>query len=83
MCIRDSCTVVPIMATTGSWMSDMGIVAKSIREKRARRRVSLVYRKTFPRAEPLLHVAAVICESLPNTVRRLPGGRQNSPGGLL
>ena len=79
----NGCTVVPIMATTGSWMSDMGIVAKSIREKRARRRVSLVYRKTFPRAEPLLHVAAVICESLPNTVRRLPGGRQNSPGGLL
>ena len=66
------CTVVPIMATTGTWMSDMGIVAKSIREKRARRRVSLVYRRTFPRAEPLRLVADVICDSLPNTVRRLP-----------
>lgn len=65
------CTVVPVMATSGTWLSDMGIVTKSIREKRACRRVSLVYRKTFPRVEALLAVSEVICDSLPNTVRRL------------
>jgi LysR family transcriptional regulator, hydrogen peroxide-inducible genes activator len=67
------CTLVPALAIRGSWMTDSGIIARKLELPDAYRRISLVYRHTFPRRSALESFAAVIGEHLPNTVKPLGG----------
>ena len=70
------CTLVPALALRGAWMTDLGVVARPLKIPSARRRISLVYRHSFPRAQALLALANVIVDHLPNTVKPL---RSRSP----
>lgn len=64
-------TIVPALAMRGSWASGSGIVANKLEFKDAYRRISLVFRKSFPRQQALEIFAKVILENLPNTVHLL------------
>ena len=66
------CTLVPALAIRGGWMTDSGIIARRLELPDAYRRISLVYRRSFPRREALRAFADVILGHLPNTVRALP-----------
>ncbi len=61
-------TLVPALATRGPWMTDSGIIARQLALPDASRRVSMVFRKSFPRQQALNAFAQVIRENLPNTV---------------
>ncbi|MGB0751977.1 MAG: LysR substrate-binding domain-containing protein [Gammaproteobacteria bacterium] len=63
------CTLVPALAVRGSWMTDTGVVARPLRSSDGYRTVSLVWRRTFPRARALEVLSNVISSHLPNTVR--------------
>lgn len=66
------CTLVPALAIRGAWMTDAGIIARPLGNlPDAFRRISLVYRRSFPRRAALQAFADVIRQNLPNTVRRL------------
>jgi LysR family hydrogen peroxide-inducible transcriptional activator len=65
------CTLVPALAIRGGWMTDSGIIARPLHLPMASRRISLVYRRSFPRLAALTAFAQVIREHLPNTVRRV------------
>jgi LysR family hydrogen peroxide-inducible transcriptional activator len=70
------CTLVPALAMRGSWTTDSGVVAQRLELPDAYRRISLVYRNSFPRPQALEAFASLIQDMLPNTVTRLgPGGR--------
>ncbi|MFO8024321.1 hydrogen peroxide-inducible genes activator [Thiohalophilus sp.] len=64
-------TLVPALAMRGSWTTGSGIVTRELDLPDAYRRVSLVYRASFPRREALHTLARVIFEKLPNTVTPL------------
>jgi LysR family hydrogen peroxide-inducible transcriptional activator len=63
------CTLVPALAIRGSWMTDSGIIARRLELPDARRRISLVFRRTFPRRAALETFAEVTLSQLPNTVK--------------
>lgn len=65
------CTLVPALAIRGGWMTDSGIIARRLDLPDAYRRISLVYRRSFPRRRALEALAEVVREHLPNTVKRL------------
>ncbi len=67
------CTLVPALAIRGGWMTDSGIIARPLGLPDAYRRLSLVYRRSFPRLAALEAFAQVIRDHLPNTVRPLSG----------
>lgn len=64
-------TIVPALAMRGSWASGSGIVARKLEFKDAYRRISLVFRKSYPRQQALDAFANIITENLPNTVQLL------------
>lgn len=64
-------TLVPALAMRGSWMTGSGIVTRKLEFKDAYRRISLVYRKSYPRQQALEALTNIIMESLPNTVQPL------------
>ncbi len=64
---EEGITLVPAMALENV-SSGMGLVAKKLREETATRRISLCYRKSFPRVERLLATAEVIRNCLPDSV---------------
>jgi LysR family hydrogen peroxide-inducible transcriptional activator len=66
------CTLVPTLAIRGGWMTDSGIIARRLDLPDAYRRISLVFRRSFPRRPVLDAFAGVIRANLPNTVRVLP-----------
>lgn len=66
-------TLVPALAMRGSWTTDSGVVARKLEFKDARRRVSLVFRESFPRKQALQALVQVIMANLPNTVLPLAG----------
>jgi LysR family hydrogen peroxide-inducible transcriptional activator len=65
------CTLVPALAVRGGWMTDSGIIARRLELPEAYRRVELVFRNSFPRRAALEAFAAVVLQTLPNTVRKL------------
>jgi LysR family hydrogen peroxide-inducible transcriptional activator len=65
------CTLVPALAMRGSWTIGGGVVAQPLAVADASRRVSLVFRRSYPGRQALEAFAAVILDNLPNTVRRL------------
>lgn len=64
-------TLVPALAMRGSWTSGSGVVARELEFKNAYRRVSLVFRKSFPRRQALSTFGDVVRSCLPNTVQPL------------
>lgn len=66
-------TLVPALNTSGPWTTDMGLIAKPVRNKAARRRVRLVWRASFPHEVVIDSLAGVILDRLPNTV--MPAAR--------
>lgn len=64
-------TLVPALAMRGSWTSGSGIVAQKLEFKDAYRRISLVFRKSYPRQQALEAFTNVIIQNLPNTVHPL------------
>ena len=66
-------TLVPALAMRGSWTTDSGVVARKLEIRGAQRRVSLVFRNSFPRKPALTALAQVILQHLPNTVHPLDG----------
>jgi len=65
------CTLVPALAMRGSWTSGSGVVAQPLALPDAYRRVSLVFRHSYPRQQALKAFAGIIQDNLPNTVTRL------------
>jgi LysR family hydrogen peroxide-inducible transcriptional activator len=65
------CTLVPALATRGSWMTDSGVIARKLELRDTYRRISLAFRHSFPRRQALEAFADVIRGELPNTVRVL------------
>jgi LysR family hydrogen peroxide-inducible transcriptional activator len=65
------CTLVPALATRGSWMTDSGVIARKLDLRDTYRRISLAFRHSFPRRQALEAFADVIRGELPNTVRVL------------
>ena len=64
-------TLVPALAMGGSWTSGGGVITRELEFDAARRRVSMVCRKSFPRKQALAALAEVITDNLPNTVQPL------------
>ncbi|MBI1424712.1 MAG: LysR family transcriptional regulator [Gammaproteobacteria bacterium] len=69
-------TLVPALAMRGSWTTGSGVVAQPLGLPDASRKVSLVFRASFPRATALTTFAAIIRDNLPNTVTVLGRGHQ-------
>lgn len=65
------CTLLPALAMRGGRMSDSGIGIRALDLPDAYRRISLVYRRSFPRRQALETFARVVCEQLPESVRSL------------
>ena len=63
------CTLVPALAIRGGWMTDSGIIARKLELPDAKRRISLVFRRSFPRRSALEALAQVVLQFLPNTVK--------------
>jgi LysR family hydrogen peroxide-inducible transcriptional activator len=64
-------TLVPALAMRGSLLTGGGVVAQPLTMADASRRVSLVFRHSFPRRAALEAFAGVILDNLPNTVKRI------------
>lgn len=69
-------TLVPALAMRGSWTTGSGVVARQLDFRDAYRRVSLVFRKSFPRKSALSAFAGVVLQNLPNTVFALKNGKR-------
>jgi LysR family hydrogen peroxide-inducible transcriptional activator len=66
---RMGATLVPALALRGTWTTDAGVIARPLQVPDAFRRVSIVWRKSFPRTAAIEALAEVILASVPNTVR--------------
>ena len=64
-------TLVPALAMQGSWTTGAGVVAQPLDWPDASRRVSLVFRHSYPRRAALAAFTSVVQDNLPNTVKRL------------
>lgn len=64
-------TLVPALATRGSWTTGSGIIARPLNLPNASRRVALVFRQSFPRRQALEAFKDVIYNNLPNTVKQI------------
>ena len=65
------CTLVPALALRGSRMTDLGLMVRPLSLPGASRRVSLVFRRSFPRRDALELLADLVVRNLPDTVRPL------------
>jgi LysR family hydrogen peroxide-inducible transcriptional activator len=59
------CTLVPALAIRGGWMTDSGIIARPLAFDAAYRRISLVYRRSFPRRAALDAFAETCASTCP------------------
>jgi LysR family hydrogen peroxide-inducible transcriptional activator len=69
-------TLVPALAMRGTWTTGSGVVAHPLSIKDASRRISLVFRRSYPRREALNAFADIIRDKLPNTVQRIGPARR-------
>ncbi len=60
----------------GYWTRGNGIVTQKLKFKNAYRRISLVFRKSYPRKQDLKAFTEIIFSNLPNTVKPITG-KQN------
>ncbi len=63
------CTLVPALATRNGLMDDHAITVRRLDLPDAYRRISLVFRRSFPRRAALMAVADLIIAALPDCVR--------------
>ncbi len=70
-------TLLPALSMQGSWATGSGVVAQPLALPNASRRVSLVFRRSYPRRAALQAFADIILDKLPNTVSRAMGGKAN------
>ena len=70
-------TLIPALAMRGSWATGSGVVAQPLSIANASRRISLVFRRSFPRREALNAFADIIRDNLPNTVQRVGAVRHS------
>ncbi|MGD8595093.1 MAG: LysR substrate-binding domain-containing protein [Gammaproteobacteria bacterium] len=68
-------TLVPALAMRGSWTTGSGVVAQPLAIADASRRVSLVFRHSFPRRAALQAFVQIILDNLPNTVHLIGKGK--------
>jgi LysR family hydrogen peroxide-inducible transcriptional activator len=78
-------TLVPALAMArGSWLTGSGVVAQPLTMADASRRVSLVYRRSFPRRAALQAFADTVLENLPEAVQKISrdtrGKKKNRSG---
>lgn len=71
-------TLVPALALRSPAMTGAGVVTRPVEVPDAYRRVSLVWRRSFPRVAAIEALAEVILANLPNTVRA-PGTARRRP----
>lgn len=67
-------TLLPALALRGGAARDRGIIARQLKLPDTYRRVSLVYRRTFPRRQVLEAFATVVSSNLPDSVTSLLPG---------
>ncbi len=65
------CTMVPALALQGAWATDKAIVTRKLEFPDAHRRVSIVFRKSFPRPQAIEMLARTIRQHVPKSVTRL------------
>ena len=65
------CTLLPALASGSASSANGAIVTRRLELADAYRRISLVYRRSFPRHQALDAFAEVLCSQLPETVRPL------------
>jgi LysR family hydrogen peroxide-inducible transcriptional activator len=65
------CTLLPALALNTVSARDKGILARQLHLPDTYRRVSLVYRRTFPRRKALEAFAKVVLENQPDTIKPL------------
>jgi LysR family hydrogen peroxide-inducible transcriptional activator len=63
------CTLVPALATGGSRTTGSGVIERELELRDTYRRISLAFRRSFPRRQALEALADVIRGELPDTVR--------------
>jgi LysR family hydrogen peroxide-inducible transcriptional activator len=68
-------TLLPALALRAGLAKDRGIIAKQLKLSDTYRRVSLVYRRTFPRRLALEAFVDVVRDNLPDTVQSLASSR--------
>jgi LysR family hydrogen peroxide-inducible transcriptional activator len=65
-------TLVPALAPHGPWMTDSGIIARKLNLPDAYRRISLAFRRSFPRRQALEVFADIIQGNLTSaTVKKI------------
>ena len=67
-------TLLPALALKAGSAKDRGIITRQLKLPDTYRRVSLVYRRTFPRRQALEAFSGVVCANLPDTVTSLFSG---------
>ena len=70
-------TLVPALAMGGSWTSGSGVVAQPLVAANASRRISLVFRHSYPKQSALQALGDIILKHLPNTV--IPANQGKKP----
>ena len=63
------CTLLPALALKSASARDRGIIARQLKLPDTFRRISLVYRRTFPRHQALEAFAKLVLDNLPDSVR--------------
>ena len=61
-------TLIPALAVRGGWMTDTGVIARRLTLPDTWRRISVVWRRSFPRVQAIEALVGVILTHLPNTV---------------
>ena len=62
------CTLLPALALRAGVARDRGVIARQLKIPDTYRKVSLVYRRTFPRHQALEAFAQLVLANLPDTV---------------
>jgi LysR family hydrogen peroxide-inducible transcriptional activator len=64
-------TLIPALAVRGGWMTDTGVIARPIDLPDSFRRVTIAWRRSFPRVAAVEALIDTIMTHLPNTVRAI------------
>jgi LysR family hydrogen peroxide-inducible transcriptional activator len=72
-------TLLPALALDTASARDRGIIARQLQLADTYRRVSLVYRRTFPRRKALEAFAEVVLENLPDSIHPLTKKKTRAP----
>lgn len=68
-------TLIPALAVRGGWMTDTGVIARPLDLPDTSRRISIIWRRSFPRRAAIDALITTIMAHLPNTVRPLAAKR--------